>query len=178
MRLELRRPPSGRNMRAHFTICAKRPAALHDMDRRGGSLRLKRGHPPGPRMKRDWGCGAELTGRNMRAHFTICAKRPAASGDVERRRGTLKVKRGRPAGRRMPCGTVCQCCAWLPGFSVTILAGRHLLHSHARFVLDSAAALITFGGLYDLFTPRLPPNLVELCSGVKDPSLFLKNGTF
>jgi len=28
------------------------------------------------------GCGARLTGRNMRAHFTICPKRPAGS-DVE-----------------------------------------------------------------------------------------------
>jgi hypothetical protein len=54
----------------------------------------------GPRMKYGWGCGEQLTGRNMRAHFTTCAKRSAASGDVERRRGTLKVKRGRPARDR------------------------------------------------------------------------------
>jgi hypothetical protein len=33
----------------------------------------------GPRMKCGWGCGAQLTGRNMGAHFTICAKLPAAS---------------------------------------------------------------------------------------------------
>jgi hypothetical protein len=43
---------------------------------------------------------AELIGRNMRAHFTICAKRLAGS-DVERRRRTLKVKRGRRPGPRM-----------------------------------------------------------------------------
>ena len=28
------------------------------------------------------GRGAQLTGRNMRAHFTICAKGPAGSGHV------------------------------------------------------------------------------------------------
>ena len=55
-------------------------------------------------MKCGWGCGAQLTGRSMRVRFTICAKRPAGSGDVERRRGTLKVKRGRPAGPLMKCG--------------------------------------------------------------------------
>jgi hypothetical protein len=43
----------------------------------------------------------------MRAHFTVCAKRPAGSDDVERREGTLKVKRGRPAGHRMLCGWGC-----------------------------------------------------------------------
>jgi hypothetical protein len=32
-------------------------------------------------MKCRWGWGAALTGRHMRAQFTICAKRPAASGD-------------------------------------------------------------------------------------------------
>jgi hypothetical protein len=26
-------------------------------------------------MKCGWGCGAQLTGRNMRAHFTICLNR-------------------------------------------------------------------------------------------------------
>src|SRR5580658_9235787 len=65
------------------------------------------GRPRGPRMKCGWGCGAQLTGRTMRAHFTICAKRPAPSGDVERRQGVLKVKRGRPAGPRMKCGWGC-----------------------------------------------------------------------
>ena len=30
-------------------------------------------------MKCGWGCGAQLTGRSIRAHCTICAKRPAAS---------------------------------------------------------------------------------------------------
>src|SRR5580700_3767053 len=63
--------------------------------------------PPGRRMLRGWRCGAERTRRNMRAHFTVCAKRPAGSDDVERREGTLKVKRGRPAGQRMLCGWGC-----------------------------------------------------------------------
>jgi hypothetical protein len=47
-------------------------------------------------------CGADLTGHQMRAHFTICAKRPAASDDVDRRGGSLKAKHGRPSGLRTP----------------------------------------------------------------------------
>jgi hypothetical protein len=33
----------------------------------------------------------------------------------------------------------------------------------ARVVLNSAAALIVLGGLYDLLTPKLPPNLAAIC---------------
>ena len=33
----------------------------------------------------------------------------------------------------------------------------------ARIVLETAAALIALGGLYDLFVPRLPSNLAEIC---------------
>ena len=33
----------------------------------------------------------------------------------------------------------------------------------ARIVLNSAAALIVFGGLYDLLTPKLPLNLAAIC---------------
>jgi hypothetical protein len=33
----------------------------------------------------------------------------------------------------------------------------------ARVVLNSAAALIVLGGLYDLLTPKLPPNLTAIC---------------
>ena len=32
-------------------------------------------------------------------------------------------------------------------------------------VLETAAALITLGGLYDLFTPRVPVNLAMQCGG-------------
>lgn len=31
-------------------------------------------------------------------------------------------------------------------------------------MLDGAAGLIALGGLYDLFTPRLPPNLIAICA--------------
>ena len=65
------------------------------------------GHQRGPRMKCGWGFGAKLTGRNMRAHFTICAKRPADSGDLDCRGRSSKGKRGRPAGPRMLCGWRC-----------------------------------------------------------------------
>jgi len=34
----------------------------------------KRGRPPGRRMRCGWRYGAQLTARNMRTHFTICAK--------------------------------------------------------------------------------------------------------
>jgi uncharacterized protein YjeT (DUF2065 family) len=37
------------------------------------------------------------------------------------------------------------------------------LSSIARLILDLAAALIVLGGLYDLLTPRLPPNLATSC---------------
>src|SRR6202162_5656413 len=55
-----------------------------------------------------WGWGAQLTGRKMRAHFTICPHRPAASDHVNRRGRNSKVKRGSPPGRRMPCGWMFQ----------------------------------------------------------------------
>jgi hypothetical protein len=76
---------TGRNMRAHFTICPKRPAASGDMERRRGTLKVKGGRPPSPRMLCGCHCGTDLTGRNMRAHFTICANRPAGSDHVDRR---------------------------------------------------------------------------------------------
>src|ERR1700723_3321290 len=33
----------------------------------------------------------------------------------------------------------------------------------ARILLNSAAALIVLGGLYDLLTPKLPTNLAAIC---------------
>jgi hypothetical protein len=33
----------------------------------------------------------------------------------------------------------------------------------ARIVLNVAAALIVLGGLYDLLTPKFPPNLAAIC---------------
>ncbi len=81
------------------------------------------GRPRGPQMPCGWGCGAKLTGIQMRAHFTICPNRPAISDGVlqpaalvvadrglpdqnepDRRQ---QAKRGRPTGRRMPCGWLC-----------------------------------------------------------------------
>jgi hypothetical protein len=35
----------------------------------------------------------------------------------------------------------------------------------ARIMLYCAAALISLGGLYDVFVPKLPANLVEMCHG-------------
>ena len=35
----------------------------------------------------------------------------------------------------------------------------------ARIMLYCAAALIAVGGLYDVFVPRLPSNLVAMCGG-------------
>jgi hypothetical protein len=64
------------------------------------------GRPREPRMKCGWGCGAQLTGRNMQAHFTICPKRPAGSPNGDCRTRSSKVKRGRPPGPRMKCGWV------------------------------------------------------------------------
>jgi len=36
---------------------------------------------------------------------------------------------------------------------------------YSRVVLTIAALCIALGGLYDLFTPRLPPNLRSSCAG-------------
>src|SRR5580658_2832534 len=115
---------TGRNRRAHFTICPKRPAASDDVERRRGTLKVKRGRPAGPRMKCGWGCGEQLTGRNMRVHFTICAMRPAASDDLDRRGGSLKVKRGLPSGRAAPPR------AKSPALILRVL--RRLILGHAR----------------------------------------------
>src|SRR6266568_903374 len=38
----------------------------------------------------------------------------------------------------------------------------------ARVILETAAALIALGGLYDLFAPRLAPNLAAICGGKED----------
>ncbi len=37
------------------------------------------------------------------------------------------------------------------------------MSSIARIVLNSAATLIVLGGLYDLLTPKFPPNLAAIC---------------
>jgi hypothetical protein len=42
-------------------LCPKRPAASDHADRRGRSLQVKRGRPPGPRMLRGWRCCGRLT---------------------------------------------------------------------------------------------------------------------
>jgi hypothetical protein len=34
-----------------------------------------------------------------------------------------------------------------------------------QIILETAATLITLGGLYDLLTPKLPPHLIALCKG-------------
>jgi hypothetical protein len=103
---------TGRNMRAHFTMCPKRPPGCSNpgsnhAHHRRKSPKVKRGRPPRPLMKCGWGCGAQLTGRQMRAHFLICPKRPAACDHVDRRGRNLNAKRGRPPGRRMLCGWRC-----------------------------------------------------------------------
>src|SRR5580658_4362311 len=65
-------------MRAHFTVCPNRSAASDRVDQRGRLSKVKRGakrgRPQGPRMKCGWGCGEQLTGRQMRA-LHLCAKR-------------------------------------------------------------------------------------------------------
>src|SRR5437879_2754985 len=43
------------------------------------------GRPRGPRMTCGWGCGAELTGSQMRSHFTACPNRPLPNHEVQSR---------------------------------------------------------------------------------------------
>jgi hypothetical protein len=69
-------------LRRASTRRAAAPSRASDPPRRPRRVwprRLKR-----PRRMRP-GCGAQLTGRNMRAHFTICPERLAASDQVDRR---------------------------------------------------------------------------------------------
>jgi hypothetical protein len=92
----------------HMPQGFRRP--LRDVERRQGTLKVKRGRPAGPRMPCGWGCGGWLTSHVMRAHFTRCPNRPAALPQVnslDRRGKNSKAKRGRPPGRRMPCGWRC-----------------------------------------------------------------------
>jgi hypothetical protein len=51
-------------------------------------------------------CGAEITRCRMRAHFAICPKRPAGSGDVDKRARSPKAKRSRQPGPRMRASAV------------------------------------------------------------------------
>jgi hypothetical protein len=67
---DLRRAPDAHALHS----MPKRPAPSGDLERRRGILKVKRGRPAGPRMRCGWGCGEQLAGRNMRAHFTICAR--------------------------------------------------------------------------------------------------------
>jgi hypothetical protein len=63
-------------MRAHFTICAKRPAASDHVDRRRRSSKVKRECLPGRRMLPAG--GAQFAASRMRAHFTERSRRPWA----------------------------------------------------------------------------------------------------
>jgi hypothetical protein len=51
------------------------------------------------------------------------------------------------------------------GAHPAILRVEARLATIARLILYCAAALIALGGLYDVFVPRLPPNLVAMCGG-------------
>jgi hypothetical protein len=87
---------------------AQYASAVHRMREAAGSLRRHGPAREEPESKalaahraademRFWGCGTKPNGRNMRAvhHMREAA---VSSDDVERRRGTLKVKRGRVGG--------------------------------------------------------------------------------
>jgi len=100
-------------MRAHFTVCPKRPAGSGHVDRRGGTRKLSAGTHRGRIMLYDWGW-PHSSRPQMRAHFTICAKRPAASehGDRRRRnfgqRGAERCTAGvaAPDSRRAGCVSI------------------------------------------------------------------------
>ncbi len=50
-------------------------------------------------------------------------------------------------------------------YAPTSLRGRCQLVETGAVILELAGVLIAGGGLYDLFTPMLPPNLASTCSG-------------
>jgi hypothetical protein len=45
---------------------------------------------------------------------------------------------------------------------------------YSRIVLTVAATCIACGGLYDVFTPQLPPNLASRCSGNEDGRIVIR----
>lgn len=91
-------------IRAHFTRCPKRPAGSEHVNPRRRNSKFKRGRPLGPRTTCGWGSGAKLTERDMRAHLTICTKRPAASGvSLSTRFGPLRCSHLAPLKDQNPC---------------------------------------------------------------------------
>jgi hypothetical protein len=48
------------------------------------------------------------------------------------------------------------------------------LYFYSRIVLTVAATCIAFGGLYDVFTPHLPPNLASRCFGNEDGRIAIR----
>jgi len=55
-------------------------------------------------------------------------------------------------------------CNFDSDFQLSFWSEAHL-PAIAHVILYCAAALITLGGLYDVFVPRLPSNLVAMCDG-------------
>jgi len=56
-------------------------------------------------MKCGWGCGAQLTGRKMRAHFTICPNQPAVVASITKcqMRAHFTMCPNRPADAHWAC---------------------------------------------------------------------------
>lgn len=48
------------------------------------------------------------------------------------------------------------------------------MYLYSRIVLTIAAASILLGGLYDLFTPRLPTSLASRCSGNEGAAVVMR----
>ncbi len=48
------------------------------------------------------------------------------------------------------------------------------MHRAAIIVLDLSAALVASGGLYDVFMPRLPSNLREICGGNQQAQVLVR----
>ena len=48
------------------------------------------------------------------------------------------------------------------------------MHRAAIITLDISAAFITLGGFYDVFTPRLPPNLLGRCGENQDAQVLVR----
>lgn len=48
------------------------------------------------------------------------------------------------------------------------------MYLYSRIVLTVAATCIALGGLYDVFTPQLPPNLASRCFGNEDGRIAIR----
>jgi hypothetical protein len=117
------------------------------------------------RMKCGWGCGAQLTGRNMRAHFTTCPKRPPDSSNPgsshsHHRRRSPKVKTWPAAGTADALRLGLRCSAYRAQYACAL---HHMREAAASLRRRGA----TTGDLAQGGCPRGPRMECGWCRGTR-----------